>query len=144
MFVRLTLIALVCIVPDKMNTRLVYENLGKRIKGLRKGLGQTQEKMAKQVGISRASLANIEAGRQQVLVHHLFAFARALQIESPSQLLPTLAELSREDSEIKSLPLPKRGLTKNQRDEVLSFFTDNISNNNINKRESRWIAAKKV
>ena len=144
MFVMLTLVALVCTVLDKMSTKLVYENLGKRIKGLRKSLGQTQDKMARQMGISRASLANIEAGRQQVLVHHLFAFARALQIESPSQLLPTLAELSRDDSDAKSLPLPQKGLTKSQRDEVLSFFTNNISNNNVRKRESKWIATKKA
>lgn len=116
------MVTLVCIVPGKMNTKRVYDNLGKRIKGLRKGLGQTQDKMAKQMGISRASLANIEAGRQQVLVHHLFAFARALQLESPSQLLPTLAELSQEDSDIKSLSLPKKGLTKNERNEVLNFL----------------------
>ena len=129
-------------IEDKMSVKLIYENLGKRIKGLRQGLGQTQEQMAKQVGISRASLANIEAGRQKVLVHHLFTFARALRLESPAQLLST--DFSHKDSDTRSLPLPKKGLTKKQQNEVLNFFTDNISNNNTKKRENKWIAPEKT
>lgn len=127
----------------KMGTKPVYENLGKRIRDLRQDLGQTQDQMAKQMGISRASLANIEAGRQQVLVHHLFTFADALQLESPAQLLLSV-DFSHKDSDAKSLPLPKKGLTKKQQNEVLIVFADNISNNNTKKRENKWTATKKT
>ena len=70
-----------------MDAQKVYRNLGIRIKGLRGSLGFTQDRLAKQIGISRASLANIERGKQQVLVHHLFALAEALELESPSDLM---------------------------------------------------------
>lgn len=126
-----------------MSVKPIYEILGKRIKGLRKNLGQTQDQMAKQMNISRASLANIEAGRQQVLVHHLFAFARALQLKSPAELLPTTTELSRKDFDVVSLPLSKEGLTKNQQDDIISFFMHNIPDND-KKRENKWTITKKT
>jgi transcriptional regulator with XRE-family HTH domain len=110
-----------------MDTAHIYRNLGIRIRELRKSLRQTQDQLAKQVGISRASLANIEAGRQQVLVHHLFALASALQLDSPAQLLLTPQARSRSSaasSSSSSLPLAEGGLTEKQRREVLSLMGD--------------------
>lgn len=40
--------------------------IGDRLKLVRDRVGQTQEKFAKAIGISRTSLTNIEAGRQDV------------------------------------------------------------------------------
>jgi transcriptional regulator with XRE-family HTH domain len=101
----------------------IYEELGKRIRQYRKGIGRTQEQLAAQVGISRASLANIEAGRQQVLVHHLHAIALALGIDSVAMLLPisTPKELSKK-SRFSSLPLPETGLTEKQRQDILQLL----------------------
>lgn len=108
-----------------MDTAHIYRNLGIRIRELRKSLRQTQDQLAKQVGISRASLANIEAGRQQVLVHHLFALASALQLDSPAQLLLTPQARSRSSAaSSSSLPLAEGGLTEKQRREVLSLMGD--------------------
>lgn len=110
-----------------MDTAHIYRNLGIRIRELRKSFRQTQDQLAKQVGISRASLANIEAGRQQVLVHHLFALASALQLDSPAQLLLTPQARSRSSaasSSSSSLPLAEGGLTEKQRREVLSLMGD--------------------
>lgn len=109
-----------------MDTAHIYRNLGIRIRELRKSLRQTQDQLAKQVGISRASLANIEAGRQQVLVHHLFALASALQLDSPAQLLlmPQARSRSSAASSSSSLPLAEGGLTEKQRREVLSLMGD--------------------
>jgi len=117
-----------------MDADRIYENLGKRIRGLRKDLGQTQDQLAKQVGMSRASLANIEAGRQQVLVHHLFALSRALQLESPAQLLITKRPDSRRTAVAESLPLTAEGLTEKQRLEVLNLM-GGVLNNNYNNTE---------
>lgn len=99
---------------------------------MRKGLRQTQDQLAKQVGISRASLANIEAGRQQVLVHHLFALAAALQLDSPAQLL--LAPRARAPKSVASSPLPlaEDGLTEKQRREVLSLMGDAMQQGGAN------------
>lgn len=107
-----------------MDATHIYRNLGIRIRDLRTSLRQTQDQLAKQVGISRASLANIEAGRQQVLVHHLLALASALQLDSPAQLL--LAPQARVPKAGASSPLPlaEDGLTEKQRREVLSLMGD--------------------
>ena len=107
-----------------MDAAHVYRNLGGRIRELRRSLHQTQDQLAKQVDMSRASLANIEAGRQQVFVHHLFALASALQLDSPAQLL--LASQSRAAKPAASSPLPlaEDGLTEKQRREVLRLMGD--------------------
>jgi transcriptional regulator with XRE-family HTH domain len=121
MFARLT-VRLIAPMVICMDTERIYKDLGARIRGLRKGLGQTQERLAAQIGMSRASLANIEAGRQQVLVHHLFAVAEALQLDSPAQLLlsPRTRTHARDtDSE---LPVAGEGLTEKQRREVLRLM----------------------
>ncbi|MDG4889993.1 MULTISPECIES: helix-turn-helix transcriptional regulator [unclassified Mesorhizobium] len=70
-----------------MNHDWVYREIGGLIRQRRKKQNLTQEKLAPLVGLSRTSLANIESGRQKLLVHQLFAFASALGLEPPD-LLP--------------------------------------------------------
>ena len=113
-----------------MDAERIYKDLGLRIRGLRKSLGLTQDQLAKQVGISRASLANIERGKQQVLVHHLFALADGLQLESPAQLLLTPQGGGRKRGAAADLPLSGEGLTDKQRQEVLSLMGGVLENNN--------------
>lgn len=72
-----------------MNPELIYPQLGQLIRRRRKQFKWTQEKLAARLGISRGSLANIETGRQKVLVHQLYSVAAALDM-SPHDLLPTL------------------------------------------------------
>jgi len=115
-----------------MDSDRIYKNLGKRIRDLRKSLSLTQDRLAKRIGISRASLANIEAGRQQVLVHHLFALANALDLESPVQLLLSPRAQPRPDGAAADLPLAGEGLTEKQRREVLSLMGGVLDNNNVN------------
>jgi transcriptional regulator with XRE-family HTH domain len=82
----------------------LYDQLGTLIRDRRKKLLLTQRDLAARIGISRASLANIETGRQKVLVHQLYALAAALNLK-PSDLLPPPAadESSRDWF---TLPLP--------------------------------------
>jgi transcriptional regulator with XRE-family HTH domain len=74
-----------------MNPESIYRHIGAVIrKGRRKFKPRlTQEALAQRVGISRASLANIETGRQSVLVHQLYALAAALDLAPADFLLPT-------------------------------------------------------
>ncbi len=65
----------------------VYEYIGSLIKRRRKQLGLKQHHLATRLGISRGSLANIETGRQGVLVHQLYKFAAALDLK-PHDFLP--------------------------------------------------------
>lgn len=90
----------------------------------------TQDQLARQVGISRASLANIEGGRQQVLVHHLFGLADGLQLESPAQLLLAPQRDKRKRDATAELPLSGEGLTDKQRQEVLRLMGGVLENNN--------------
>lgn len=101
----------------------IYLELGENIRRFRKKATYTQVRLSKDAGISRASLANIEAGRQQVLVHHLYTIAHALQLDSPDQLLPTVP--SREHREVLSSPIPVSGedLTDSQRNEVIHLIS---------------------
>jgi transcriptional regulator with XRE-family HTH domain len=82
----------------------LYDQLGALIRGRRKKLSLTQQDVAARIGISRASLANIETGRQKVLVHQLYALAGALNLP-PSDLLPPVAA-SESSQDWSTLPLP--------------------------------------
>jgi transcriptional regulator with XRE-family HTH domain len=68
-------------------THPIYKQIGVTIQQRRKKLGLKQVKVASDLGISRGSLANIETGRQSVLVHQLYRFAEVLDL-APTDLLP--------------------------------------------------------
>lgn len=110
----------------------IYRQIGENIRRYRKGR-RTQAQLGAEIGISRASLANIEAGRQQVLVHHLYAIAAALDLESPAALMPELAATHHPVTDTLAVPLPQQGLSNKQRQEVLRLMGGVLSNNKDNK-----------
>ncbi len=67
----------------------IYVAFGDAIRNARTALGLRQEDLAHKVGITRASIANIETGRQRVLLGDLFIFARALKMK-PQKLFGDL------------------------------------------------------
>lgn len=97
----------------------IYPVIGEHIRRRRKLLKLTQEKLAPRLGISRASLANIETGRQRLLVDQLFAVAEALNL-APSDLLPT--PKSADTSAPGKLPLPK-DLNAKQKEQITRLLT---------------------
>lgn len=98
-----------------VNSEAIYRHIGLLIKNRRKQLGLTQQKLAERLAISRASLASIETGRQNVLVHQLYRFATALQLE-PKDFLPAFGGPS-SILDLKELPLPA-GLNAQQKEQV--------------------------
>jgi transcriptional regulator with XRE-family HTH domain len=98
-----------------MNPESVYRHIGAVIRrGRRKFKPRlTQAVLAQRVGISRASLANIETGRQSVLVHQLYALAAALDLKPADFLLPA-AETSARSEWDQVLPHDLKPLQKNQ------------------------------
>lgn len=82
-----------------------------------------QEELAARVGISRASLANIERGRQSVLVHHLYAIAKALSL-APADLLPSVDEAEAAEA----LPMPS-GLKPEQVKAISRIFSARPADN---------------
>ena len=66
----------------------LYRSLGLAVAERRRRLGLTQSQVASAIGLTRAALANIESGRQSVLLHHLYRLAAVLGLESIVQLAP--------------------------------------------------------
>jgi transcriptional regulator with XRE-family HTH domain len=64
----------------------IYESLGQAIRAHREQRRMTQGELADLVELSRASVTNIELGRQSVLVDQLCRFADALGLR-PADLL---------------------------------------------------------
>lgn len=75
-------------------TRQFYIAVGKRIADARRKLpNKTQEALAAELGVGRATVVNIERGRQQLLLHTIVRIADCLKV--PLQDL--IPELSSED-----------------------------------------------
>jgi transcriptional regulator with XRE-family HTH domain len=64
----------------------IYEAVGQAIRAQRERRRMTQGELADLVKMSRASVTNIELGRQSLLVDQLCRFARALEVQ-PTDLL---------------------------------------------------------
>jgi transcriptional regulator with XRE-family HTH domain len=71
-----------------MAEEAIYKAFGRAVATRRRKLELTQAELAARVGMSRASVANIESGRQSVLLHHVYGLAEALDITKVSDLLP--------------------------------------------------------
>ncbi len=97
----------------------IYKHIGALIKERRKTLGMKQEALASLLQISRGSVANIEIGRQNVLVHQLYKIASALQL-SPFDLLPAPPS-DQFKGDRTDLPLPS-DLKAQQKNQVAQFF----------------------
>jgi len=70
----------------------------------RRRLELPQADLARRLGISRATLANIETGRQRILVHQLYSLAKALEMKL-AELLPP-PESSAQGGDWAQLPMP--------------------------------------
>ena len=66
----------------------LYRRLGQAVAKRRRELSLTQSDIAEKLGVSRASLANLENGRQRIMVHQLFALVNALKLRSILDLVP--------------------------------------------------------
>lgn len=56
-----------------------YEDFGLYVKKRREDEGMSQDDLAKIMDLSRVSIANIEGGRQRVLLHQAIQLAKALK-----------------------------------------------------------------
>ncbi len=80
------------------DSNTLYRAVGKKIRSRRQSSPPnfSQAKLAKHLGISRASMVNIEAGRQHAPLDLLWRIAEALDVEL-ILLIPKKAELSAPD-----------------------------------------------
>jgi len=66
-----------------------YRLVGSTLAARRKALRLKQAEVAEQIGLTRASLANIESGRQKFMLHQIYKLATALRVHSIAELIPT-------------------------------------------------------
>lgn len=99
-----------------MKIEHVAEVVGANIKRLRERQGLTQEELAKKTTLSRASIANIEAGRQKLGLEHIYDLANALKA-SITDFLP----------DVSTVDLERRVESKDLSDEVKSWIKDILS-----------------
>lgn len=71
-----------------MGDREIYREFGKKLADLRHKAGLTQAQLARKIGASRASLANIERGEQRIYLHQLLAISATLELPSMDDLVP--------------------------------------------------------
>ena len=83
-----------------MDDMELYRALGQNVARLRKAKQLTQAEVAAAIGLTRASLANIETGRQKVLLHNVFMLANALGCASILDLIPASFTFAGEDKPV--------------------------------------------
>ena len=66
----------------------LYSQFGRLVRQHRERLKLSQAQVGAAIGLSRASIANIETGRQHIPMHHLYRLARALKVDVHA-LMPT-------------------------------------------------------
>lgn len=72
----------------------LYNLIGRRVRKRRTELHLTQDQLAARVqGVRRASIANLETGRQRVPLEELIRIATALDFDDYRELLPDPSEL---------------------------------------------------
>lgn len=64
-----------------------YREVGRRVREVRQRTNMTQQSLASKVSLSRASVTNLEMGRQKLMLHTLIDIASELHV-APADLLP--------------------------------------------------------
>jgi transcriptional regulator with XRE-family HTH domain len=77
----------------------LYREVGRRLRQARETQGLSQEKLAGQLKLSRASIVNIEAGRQRAPLHLLWQISEALGTDL-GLLIPRREELFPSEKEV--------------------------------------------
>ncbi|MBF6612274.1 MAG: helix-turn-helix transcriptional regulator [Chloroflexi bacterium] len=76
-----------------IDENVLYRELGQRLKAARGKLKWTQAQLAEKSGVSRASIAVIEVGKQNSPLHVVYRLCRALDIEVTA-VLPSNSEVT--------------------------------------------------
>ena len=59
---------------------MITEDLGKRIRDLRRKTGQSQEKFALKIGMDRTYFASVEAGKRNIAICNIKKIADGLNV----------------------------------------------------------------
>jgi DNA-binding XRE family transcriptional regulator len=84
-----------------IDDRMFYVYFGRQVRKARLDQGLTQSEVAKFLGLTRASIANVESGRQRLLVHQVVQLSSLLAV-GLTDLVPPLSRPEIEAAEIDS------------------------------------------
>ncbi|TWI31109.1 helix-turn-helix protein [Mesorhizobium tianshanense] len=115
-----------------MSDMELYLGLGRAVAKRRVELGMTQGEVAEKLGLSRASLANLENGRQRIMVHQLFALVNALKLKSILDLVPQTWVPAEPLPEIKVTDGP--ALSPQEQSGVASLIASALAEERLRKR----------
>lgn len=99
----------------RMTEKDLYRALGRAVARRREQLNITQAHVAAQIGLTRASVANIESGRQKLMLHQVYRLANALDLKSILDLVPSGFVFAPESNQ---LPLDASKVTQTQKSQV--------------------------
>jgi len=99
----------------------LYEVLGQRVRQARERQQLKQEDLATRVGMSRATITQVENGQQKVHLQSLYLIAAALGA-AIADILPTVGELSSPDRDILARVSSDPNLTTYERNALTEFF----------------------
>lgn len=103
-----------------MDENLIYETVGKKIRALRENAKITQDTLAQILGVSRASVANYESGKQAIYLSDIFKIADYLNVRI-QDILPSIEEIKAKSSPVKALEKDK-SLEKEDKKEIKDFI----------------------
>ena len=101
----------------------LYRLFGLKVKKIRERKNLSQAMVAKEIGLSRTSITNIERGHQHISLHLLYEFSRVLGVEI-GELLPERAELIEKGSIAQKLEKATASLPEGTSEWVQSFVVN--------------------
>jgi transcriptional regulator with XRE-family HTH domain len=99
---------------EPMASNPINQAFGRAVATRRDELGMTQAALATRVGLARASVANIERGRQNILLYQVYDLADALNLEKVADLLPPRPRPDR----IASVPISDASISDSARQQI--------------------------
>lgn len=75
-----------------MDQEVIYRAFGQRVARRRAEMGYTQLQVANALGVSRATIANVEKGKHNLPLHQVYRLSLALGVAEVGTLLPPLPE----------------------------------------------------
>jgi len=92
------------VIPRSVAERGLRERLGERLRSARADAGLLQQGLAVKLGVSRASVASIEAGKQSITVEQLIKIAKLVGMHPSDLLRDVLDESGPASKELDRLP----------------------------------------
>ena len=107
-----------------MDSTALYRAFGQRVAARRAEMSLTQAQLADRVDFSRASIANIERGKQNLPLHQVYRLTQALELEDVNILLPSLRSPEPVAHDSVAISEPAGGLSDAARLQIASIFND--------------------